>query len=251
MDSWLLFGHYNNKLWSDDLANFRYKSNGWVWSVESGYTFPLSQSGSKDFNKLIWTLQPEIQLVWDGVKADTTVDKDTGTRFKQLGTNNVSLRVGARLHANHMNKGLGFIEGNWIHNTKRAGVQMGIVDPDDKEKQGVISIDVTRQMDEKTKAALASKKANQNEYPEKIVYEYDMTMKMELSLTDGKKFEAIPKTDHMFIGHEESEERKVGVNPKRFTFSYFNNMDFHTEFVRRFYKQMIFEGVQQIENELQ
>ena len=38
---------------------------------------------------------------------------------------------------------------------------------------------------------------------------------------------------------------------KRFTFSYFNNMDFHTEFVRRFYKQMIFEGVQQIENELQ
>lgn len=125
VDSWLLFGHYNNKLWSDDLANFRYKSNGWVWSVESGYTFPLSQSGSKDFNKLIWTLQPEIQLVWDGVKADTTVDKDTGTRFKQLGTNNVSLRVGARLHANHMNKGLGFIEGNWIHNTKRAGVQMG------------------------------------------------------------------------------------------------------------------------------
>ena len=95
-----------------------------------------------------------------------------------------------------------------------------IVDPDDKEKQGVISIDVTRQMDEKTKAALASKKANENEYPEKIVYEYDMTMKMELSLTDGKKFEAIPKTDHMFIGHEESEERKVGVNPKRFTFSW-------------------------------
>lgn len=125
VDSWLLFGHYNNKLWSDDLANFRYKSNGWVWSVESGYTIPLSQSGSKDFNKLIWTFQPEIQLVWDGVKADTTVDKDTETRFKQLGTNNVSLRIGARLHANHMNKGLGFIEGNWIHNTKRAGVQMG------------------------------------------------------------------------------------------------------------------------------
>lgn len=125
VDSWLLFGHYNNKLWTDDLANFRYKSNGWVWSVESGYTIPLSESGSKDFNKVIWTLQPEIQLVWDGVKADTTVDKDTETRFKQLGTNNVSLRIGARLHANHMNKGLGFIEGNWIHNTKRAGVQMG------------------------------------------------------------------------------------------------------------------------------
>lgn len=124
-----------------------------------------------------------------------------------------------------------------------------IVDPDDKDKQGVMLIDVTRQMDGKTKAALAARKANQDEYPEKIVYAYDMTMKMELSLTDGRKYEAVPKTDRMFIGHEESEERKVGVNPKRFTFSYFNNMDFHTEFVRRFYKQMIFEGIQQIENE--
>jgi hypothetical protein len=61
-------------------------------------------------------------------------------------------------------------------------------------------------MDEKTKAALASKKANENEYPEKIVYEYDMTMKMELSLTDGKKFEAIPKTDHMFIKNQRREK---------------------------------------------
>ena len=100
MDSWLFIRPLQQQALGEDLANFRYKSNGWVWSVESGYTIPLSQSGSKDFNKLIWTFQPEIQLVWDGVKADTTVDKDTETRFKQLGTNNVSLRIGARLHAN-------------------------------------------------------------------------------------------------------------------------------------------------------
>lgn len=50
--------------------------------------------------------------------------------------------------------------------------------------------------------------------------------------------------------HEDSKEKKVGQDPKRFTFSYFNNMDFHTEFVRRFYKQMVFESVKQLENKL-
>ncbi|WP_289168160.1 hypothetical protein [uncultured Parasutterella sp.] len=122
-----------------------------------------------------------------------------------------------------------------------------IVKEDDKEKQGVMTIDVTRAMSGKTKAAVAAKKADPDNHPEKIVYEYDMTMKMDLSLADGKKFEAVPKTDHMFIGHEDSKERELGQDPKRFTFSYFNNMDFHTEFVRRFYKQMIFEGVKAME----
>lgn len=123
VDSWLMYGHYNNKVWSDTWPAFKYKSNGWVWSVESGYTIPIGESGTKDYNKLIWTFQPEVQVVWDGLKADDAVDV-TGTRYKQLGTNNVAIRVGARLHANYMNKGLGFIEGNWIHNTKKAGVEM-------------------------------------------------------------------------------------------------------------------------------
>lgn len=49
----------------------------------------------------------------------------TATKYKQLGKDNVAIRLSARLHTNHMNKGLGFIEANWIHNTKKAGVQMG------------------------------------------------------------------------------------------------------------------------------
>lgn len=124
VDSWLLFGRYDNKIWSDEISSFKFKSHGWVWSVETGYTIPLDESGTKDYNKLIWTFQPEAQLVWDGVKAKSAKDP-TGTKYRQLGTDNVTLRVGARLHANYMNKGLGFIEGNWIHNTKKAGVQMG------------------------------------------------------------------------------------------------------------------------------
>lgn len=124
VDSWLLFGRYDNKIWSDEISPFKFKSHGWVWSVETGYTIPIGESGSKDYNKLIWTFQPEAQLVWDGVKANSANDS-FGTKYRQLGTDNVTLRVGARLHANYMNKGLGFIEGNWIHNSKKAGVQMG------------------------------------------------------------------------------------------------------------------------------
>lgn len=123
VDSWLLFGRYDNKVWGDENPGFKYKSRGWVWSVESGYTIPLSESGTKDYNKLIWTFQPEVQVVWDGVRASSVVD-NTGTKYSQLGKDNVSIRVGARLHANYMNKGLGFIEGNWIHNTKSPGVRM-------------------------------------------------------------------------------------------------------------------------------
>ncbi len=124
VDSWLLYGRYDNKLWGGMTPTFDYKSHGWVWSVESGYTIPLGESGTKDFNKVIWTFQPEVQLVWDGVKAKDGYDA-TDTKYKQLGKDNVSIRVGARVHGNYMNKGLGFIEGNWIHNTKKTGVQMG------------------------------------------------------------------------------------------------------------------------------
>lgn len=124
VDSWLMFGRYDNKVWGDQRPTFKYKSHGWVWSVESGYTIPIGESGTKDYNKVIWTFQPEVQFVWDGVRANSVTDA-TGTRYSQLGKDNVTIRAGARVHANYMNKGLGFIEANWIHNTKRPGVEMG------------------------------------------------------------------------------------------------------------------------------
>ena len=125
-----------------------------------------------------------------------------------------------------------------------------IVKEDAEDRQGEVVIDLTRAMDPKTKAAIEAKKADPDNHPEKIVYEYDMTMKMAVKLKDKPELEVSPKTDHMFIGHEDSKEKEVGQDPKRFTFSYFNNMDFHTEFVRRFYKQMVFESVKQLENKL-
>lgn len=41
------------------LKDSNYKPHVWVWSVESGYTIPLGQSGTKDVNKIFWALQPQ------------------------------------------------------------------------------------------------------------------------------------------------------------------------------------------------
>ena len=50
-----------------------------------------------------------------------------------------------------------------------------IVKEDAEDRQGEVVIDLTRAMDPKTKAAIEAKKADPDNHPEKIVYEYDMT----------------------------------------------------------------------------
>lgn len=123
VDSWLMYNHYDNKIYGHRPA-FYYNASGWVASVESGLTLPLGETGEKGKHKTIWTVQPEVQVIWDGVEAHRAVDS-VGTPYTQLGTDNVVIRAGARLHANAMNKGLGYIEANWIHNTHELGVMLG------------------------------------------------------------------------------------------------------------------------------
>lgn len=124
VDTWLMYNHYDNKIYGNGRPAFKYTSHGWVYSVESGWTLPLGETGEKEEDKYIWTLQPEVQVIWDGVEARDAYDS-VGVRYSQLGEDNVVIRAGARLHANNMNKGLGYIEANWIHNTNEYGVLYG------------------------------------------------------------------------------------------------------------------------------
>lgn len=123
IDTWLSYNHFENKIYGNR-PEFKYNSSGWVYSIETGLTLPLGETGDKPEDKYIWTLQPEFQVIWDGVEAGTARDS-TGTTYSLLGNDNVVLRAGARLHANNMNKGLGYIEANWIHNTHKLGVMQG------------------------------------------------------------------------------------------------------------------------------
>lgn len=113
--------------------------------------------------------------------------------------------------------------------------------PEDPPPAALLIIAVDRSLSERTKQALARKKERRAD--EKIVYVYDMALAMDLAWKNGKRFDARSVTDTMYIGHENSEERKSGVAAERFDFSFFNNMDFHTEFTRRFYRQMLLEGL--------
>ena len=95
----------------------------------------------------------------------------------------------------------------------------------------LLTIAVDRSLSEQTKQALARRK--ETGAGEKTVYIY----------------ETRSTTDSMSVGHADSPERQRGAAPERFDFSFFNNMEFHTEFVRRFYRQMLFEALSKMEQE--
>ncbi len=141
-------------------------------------------------------------------------------------------------------------DGLWLA-AKRCLEETGlfqVVDIEEENIQGRMFLNIYRNMTEETKARVAEKE--QNSSAEKFVYEFDMGMDMKLYLKNKAVLTASAKTNRMFIGHEDSREKELGQAPEKFTFSYFNNMDFHTEFVRRFYRQMLFENLKQIENDL-
>ncbi len=111
----------------------------------------------------------------------------------------------------------------------------------------LLTIAVDRSLSEQTKQALARRK--ETGAGEKTVYIYDLALKMDLARKDGKRYETRSTTDSMSVGHADSPERQRGAAPERFDFSFFNNMEFHTEFVRRFYRQMLFEALSKMEQE--
>lgn len=140
-------------------------------------------------------------------------------------------------------------EGLWLA-SKRYLEETGlfkVVTIEEENIQGKMTINIARNTSEKTKALLAEQK---KAFSEKNVYEYDMNMDMTLTVRGKAVLTGEAQTSHMFIGFADSKEKELGQDPEKFTFSYFNTMDFHTEFVRRFYKQMLFECVKQIENDL-
>lgn len=112
---------------------------------------------------------------------------------------------------------------------------------------GKLAIALDRSLSGRTGKALARQKETGAE--EKTVYVYDLALKMDLARKDGKRYETRARTDAMYVGHEDSGERKTGAAPERFDFPFFNNMAFHTEFVRRFYRQMLFGALQELDKE--
>ena len=83
----------------------------------------MGETGEKPKDYLLWTLQPQAQVIWNGVRSKDAVDS-THTRYEAIGDKNGTLRLGARLNADHEGKWVAALEGNWIHRFKDIGVKM-------------------------------------------------------------------------------------------------------------------------------
>lgn len=120
-DTWLQYGRYDNRITGED-PELKFRSHGFTFSVETGYSFKLAKTGAQKETDFI--IQPQAQLIVTDLKNNSVSDTH-GYKFKQLGKNNATVRLGAQFMVKQDTKLTAFIEGNWLHNTKKAGVQMG------------------------------------------------------------------------------------------------------------------------------
>ena len=124
IDTWAQYNWFDNTISGDDIEAEKYKSKGITASLESGYTFKVSDISKRS----ALFIQPKMQLTWMGVKAESHTEVN-GTKVEGNGDNNIQTRVGLRLFSSGHSKlddGKSrdfqpFIEANWINNSKSFG----------------------------------------------------------------------------------------------------------------------------------
>ena len=134
LDGWAQYSWFNNSVKGQDIQNEYYKSKGITGSLESGYTQKVGEfTGSKgSINE--WFIQPQIQAIWMGVKADDH-HENNGTIIQGEGDGNLQTRLGMRTFLKgHSGIDDGkdrefqpFVEVNWIHNTRDFSTKMNSV----------------------------------------------------------------------------------------------------------------------------
>ncbi|MCP1623382.1 autotransporter outer membrane beta-barrel domain-containing protein [Pseudomonas nitroreducens] len=127
VDSWILWNEFDAQVRGEQLAKEKYDAKGVTASIEAGKTFTVAKTESASYY-----VQPQAQVVYMGVKADTHREAN-GTKVTGQGDGNIMTRLGARA-AVRSNKAGGFantygvepyVETNWIHNTDDFGAKMG------------------------------------------------------------------------------------------------------------------------------
>lgn len=128
LDLWAQYAWLDHEIRPKELATEEVDADGIIASVEAGWTFQLGTTGKNTSHAVDWSLQPQFQAIYEGVKLDEHVETE-GTRVEMTGEGNIKTRLGFRLQASPESqpgerRGQGFLEFNWIHNTKTVGVEM-------------------------------------------------------------------------------------------------------------------------------
>ncbi|CAH0160502.1 membrane protein [bacteria symbiont BFo1 of Frankliniella occidentalis] len=131
LDSWLQYAWFTNDVKGEKQATEHYKSHGVITSLEGGYTWKTGEFWGSHGSRNEWFIQPQAQLVWMGVRADTH-HEDNRTVVKGEGDGNLLTRLGIKtyLKGHHaLDNGKQrefqpFIVVNWLHNTRKFAAKM-------------------------------------------------------------------------------------------------------------------------------
>lgn len=126
-DSWALYNWFDNSLSSPNQSSENWKSRGLTASLEAGHISQLAQ-----YSRTALYVQPQAQAVWMGVKSNSDLIDQNGTRVQDVNNGNVQTRLGVRLYLkghSHLDDDKQrefkpYVEANWLHNTERFGVRM-------------------------------------------------------------------------------------------------------------------------------
>ncbi|MGO4763559.1 autotransporter outer membrane beta-barrel domain-containing protein [Cupriavidus sp. 2KB_3] len=92
VDTWVMYGAYDNEVNGAGLPSERYRSSNLVTSIETGHAFPLHRSAD-----VRTYLEPQLQILYANYWADRHVEQG-GTVVSQLSESSVTTRLGLRLH---------------------------------------------------------------------------------------------------------------------------------------------------------
>ncbi|WP_241070481.1 autotransporter outer membrane beta-barrel domain-containing protein [Achromobacter insuavis] len=132
VDGWLLYNDFDNSAQGSGLEE-KYKADGMTASIEAGYAIDVTSFTSPGGREHRFSVRPQAQVLYGGVKAKTFVQQDAGpTTVKGEGDGNIQTRLGARLAMVSKPAGASLagqvetaLELNWLHNTNKYGVTMG------------------------------------------------------------------------------------------------------------------------------
>ena len=116
VDSWVLWNQFRNHIDTPDQHKYKYSSTGVTASIEVGGDYLLNKNGKKD-----WWIQPQTQLIYQGVHADNF--KDAQDIDINHGKDNIQARIGVKTYLNIPTNGnkltsyRPYVALNFIHNT--------------------------------------------------------------------------------------------------------------------------------------
>lgn len=115
IDTWVLWNDFKNKIDTADQNQYQYDSSGITASIEVGGEYLLNKTGKKN-----WWIQPQSQLIYQGVHADKFQDAQ-GVNIGS-GSDNLQARMGFKTYVDlTASNGINYrpyLALNYIHNTE-------------------------------------------------------------------------------------------------------------------------------------